>query len=327
MVSSKDVAKKAGVSQSTVSRVINNPDSVRSEKKEIVRKVMEDLNYRPNSIARSLLSNKTNQISLISGTLSNPFFVETTQKIVNYAYKKGFTVNVYFEEDFEHNSLYSNVFSQKTEGIILSSMYYDSPHFKELERLGVPYIMFNRKHSNGGNFVELDNFQAGKKAGNHFISKGHRNIHWIGGELEKSTFLGRLEGFKESMEQNNISIDPCKFSITPQNPEAIDNAIYSILALREKPTAIFATTDMIALRVVNILKREGYRIPEDFALIAVDNTYLVQHSAFNLTSIGIEGDENLGEVAIRHLINMIDGIAEKNIQKTLPCELFERGTT
>src|SRR5699024_1553030 len=122
MVSSKDVAKKAGVSQSTVSRVINNPETVSKVRREKVEKVMKDLNYIPDSIARSLISNKTNQISLISGTLINPFFVEATREIVSYAYKKGYTVNVFFEEDFSREDLYDKVFSQKTEGIILSSM-------------------------------------------------------------------------------------------------------------------------------------------------------------------------------------------------------------
>src|SRR5699024_3747005 len=104
-------------------------------------------------------SNKTNQISLISGSLSNPFFVEATRKIVSYAYEKGFTVNVYFEDDFSSENLYSTVFSQKTEGVILSSMYYESAYFDELLKLGIPYMMFNRKHTKGGNFVELDNEQ------------------------------------------------------------------------------------------------------------------------------------------------------------------------
>lgn len=324
MVSSKDIAKKAGVSQSTVSRVINRPETVRKDKRDIVKEVMKRLNYRPNSVARSLLSNNTNQISLISGTLNNPFFVETTQKIINLAYHNGFNINVYFEEDFEHDTLYNNVFSQKTEGIILSSMYYNSPHFEELKNLGVPYMMFNRKHQTGGNFVELDNYQAGKMAGDYLISKGHSRIHWVGGELEKSTFYGRFEGFKESLQHHNISVDSTNFSITVQKPEVIEKEIEKIISLPNKPTAIFAATDMIAVIVLDILKRNGYQVPTDFAIIAVDNTKTLQHSAFNLTSIGIE--DNLGEIAIRHLIKMINGDTVNKIQETLSCKLFERGT-
>ncbi|WP_020007925.1 LacI family DNA-binding transcriptional regulator [Salinicoccus albus] len=324
MVSSKDIAKKAGVSQSTVSRVINNPEAVKKEKRDTVKKVMKELNYRPDSVARSLLSNNTNQISLISGTLNNPFFVESTQRIINIAYYNGFSVNVYFEEDFQHDTLYNNVFSQKTEGIILSSMYCNSLHFDELKNLGVPYIMFNRKHRNGGNFVELDNYQAGWLAGDYFISKGHSNIHWMGGELEKSTFHGRYTGFKDALQNHDIPVDAANFSITVQSPEVIEKEIERIISLPDSPTAIFATTDMIASIVLDVLNRKGLQVPRDIAIIGVDNTKALQHSAFNLTSIGI--DENLGEIAIRHLIRMINEDKISEIQETLSCQLFERGT-
>lgn len=326
MVSSKDIAKKAGVSQSTVSRVINNPASVRKEKREVVERVMKELNYRPDSVARSLISNKTNQISLISGTLNNPFFVEATKKIINYAYLKGFNVNVYFEEDFPIDDLYNSVFAQRTEGIILSSMYYESPHFDELTRLGIPYMMFNRKHEKGGNFVELDNHQAGIMAGDYLFEKGHTDIHWLGGELGKSTFSGRLDGFKDSMERHGVQITEADISITQQNPLAIEEELNKILLKKKRPTAIFAATDMIALIVMDVLQKKGLSIPDDIALIGVDNTETSQHSAFNLTSIGMEQGQNLGEIAIRHLIDAIENKKEIDVQNTYPCKLYERGT-
>ena len=326
MVSSKDIAKKAGVSQSTVSRVINNPASVRREKREAVERVMRELNYRPDSVARSLISNKTNQISLISGTLNNPFFVETTKKIINYAYLKGFNVNVYFEEDFPKDDLYNTVFSQRTEGIILSSMYFSSPHFDDLINLGVPYIMFNRKHEKGGNFVELDNYQAGKMAADYLLEKGHTNIHWFGGELEKSTFRGRYDGFCHSMKQHDMDVSASNVSITQQNPEAIEQELNEVLSKKERPTAIFAATDMIAMKIMDVLQRKGFSIPGDIALIGIDNTELIQHSAFDITSIGLEQGRNLGDIAIRHLMDQIEGQSNSLIQETYSCQLYERGT-
>lgn len=326
MVSSKDIAKKAGVSQSTVSRVINTPSSVRKEKREIVERVMKELNYRPDSVARSLISNKTNQISLISGTLNNPFFVETTKKIINYAYLKGFNVNVYFEEDFPKDDLYNTVFSQRTEGIILSSMYFDSPYFNDLVNLGVPYIMFNRKHEKGGNFVELNNYQAGEMATDHLIEKGHSDIHWFGGELEKSTFRGRYDGFCHSMNKHNREIAASNISITLQNPIAIEEELSEVLSKRKRPTAIFAATDMIAMTIMDVLQRKGFSIPEDIALIGIDNTELSQHSSFDITSIGLEQGENLGEIAIKYLIDQIEDQGKRLVQKTYPCQLYERGT-
>lgn len=326
MISSNDVAKKAGVSQSTVSRVINNPETVSREKRETVEKVMKELNYRPNSIARSLISNKTNQISLISGTLNNPFFVESTRNIISAAYKKGFTVNVFFEEDFSKANLYEAVFSQKAEGIILSSMLFESEYFDELENLNIPYMMFNRKHVKGGNYVEIDNYEAGYLGAEYLISKGHKDIHFFSGELEKSTFLGRHQGFSKAMEEFNVSYTNDNISITKQDTKAIEMELKRILSYKRRPTAIFAATDMIALILMNDLQKRGYRIPEDISLIGIDNTEALKHSSLNLSSIGPDNERHLSTIAVEHLFKLIDNEDNQNYQETLPCKLYERGT-
>ncbi|MGV2875880.1 LacI family DNA-binding transcriptional regulator [Macrococcus capreoli] len=326
MVSSKDVAKKAGVSQSTVSRVINNPSTVRKDKREKVERVMKELNYRPNSVARSLISNKTNQISLISGTLNNPFFIESTKTIINYASAHGYNVNVFFEEDIQRDNFYSNVFSQKTDGIILSSMYYDSEYLSELEKLDIPYIMYNRRHRLGGNFVELDNFQAGQIATKYLIDKGHKDILWLGGELKKSTFLGRYNGFINVIESQKISLDEHRIINTSQKPKDIEKALLNVINSQALPTAILAATDMIALTVLNVLKRENIKVPEDVAVIGIDNTEMVQHALINLTTVGIHENENLALEAIVQLIDAIKANKSVNYRKTFKCKLFERGT-
>lgn len=326
MVSSNDVAKKAGVSQSTVSRVINNPESVSKLKREKVERVMKELNYIPNSVARSLISNKTNQISLISGTLNNPFFVEATRTIINAAYKKGFTVNVFFEEDVSKENLYRTVFSQKAEGIILSSMFYDSQYFDELQRLGIPYMMFNRRHKNGGNFVEIDNYEAGYIGTQYLVSKGHKDIHFFSGELEKSTFLGRYQGYCKAMDELKIDYDDSGISITKQDPKLIEAELNRVLSLKNKPTAIFAATDMIALTLIDCLQRLNYKVPEDVAIIGIDNTETLRHSSLNLTSIGPVEGAHLSSIAIEQLFKMIEDGEEKEFQRTIPCKLYERGT-
>lgn len=326
MVSSNDVAKMAGVSQSTVSRVINHPESVSRIKRERVERVMKELNYIPNSIARSLINNKTNQISLISGTLNNPFFVESTRIIINAAYKKGYTVNVFFEENIQKDDLYKTVFSQKTEGIILSSMYYESDYLDEIEKLGVPYMMFNRKHISGGNYVEIDNYQAGYMGGKYLVSKGHNNIHFFSGELEKSTFLGRYNGVFQVMSDLNVKFEKSNVSITKQRPELIAEELVKVMSKRNRPSAIFAATDMIAFTLLDTLQKMGYKTPEDIAIIGIDNTETLKHSSFNLTSIGPEGDEHLSAIAIEQLMNMIETENFDEYQKTIPCKLYERGT-
>src|SRR5699024_6318649 len=180
MVSLKDVAKKANVSQATVSRVLNNPEKVLKKKREKVIDAIKKLNYRPDPIARSLVSQKTRLIALISGPLHNPFFVDTTTSIVNYAKSKNFDVQVHFE-DFDNNfHIYQDVLNNKVDGIILSSILYEDKIFEELKQQQAPFIMFNRRHKNRGNYVEMDNQQAGEVATNYLLNLNHKDIVWVG---------------------------------------------------------------------------------------------------------------------------------------------------
>ncbi|MCG5026942.1 LacI family transcriptional regulator, partial [Anoxybacillus flavithermus] len=121
MISSKDVAKLAGVSQATVSRVLNNAKSVKPETRKKVLQAMEILRYQPNLIARSLVTNSTKTIALISGTLKNGFFVETTDSIINLATKHGYKTMVYFEGEAKLKDIVDTVMGNKVDGILMSS--------------------------------------------------------------------------------------------------------------------------------------------------------------------------------------------------------------
>ncbi|WP_414049229.1 LacI family DNA-binding transcriptional regulator [Macrococcus animalis] len=327
MLSSKEIAKLAGVSQSTVSRVINNPSAVRKDKREKVEQVMKEHNYIPNSIARSLISNKTNQISLISGTLNNPFFIESTRSIINYANKHGYNVNVFFEEELTRESLYENVLSQKTDGIILSSMYYESDYLDLLESINIPYVMYNRRHRNGGNFVELNNLEAGQLATNYLLDKGYKDILWIGGEQEKSTFRFRLQGFLDVCSERKVSVDTENVLNVRQQPEVIKVTVQQFITSGKLPDAILAATDMIAINVLDELIKNKINVPRDIALIGIDNTEMIQHRSFDITSIGVESGKSLAETAIVELINAIENKQKVNCQITMKSFLYERGTT
>ncbi|MGY0692408.1 LacI family DNA-binding transcriptional regulator [Virgibacillus sp. FSP13] len=329
MVSSKDVASYAGISQTTVSRVLNTPDKVNKETYEKVLAAMKELNYRPNSIAQSLVNKKTGSIALLSGPLHNPFFVETTTSIVNYAKESGFNVNVHFENLGDNMSVYQDVLSHRVDGIILSSVLYDDPIYEQLNNLDVPFIMFNRKHKEPGHFVEMDNVQAGRLAADHLINLNHREIVWVGGPTNMTTFSGRLEGFKQSLIANNIAEDPRNIIITDTSKESIFEATESVMSRKERPTAIFAATDSIAIYIMDFLQQKGYGIPDDISVIGIDNVELSRHHSFQLSTVGIVDNKNLGRIAIENLVDLIDGEGDNPdfVQQTLETKLFSRITT
>ncbi|MBB6448611.1 LacI family transcriptional regulator [Geomicrobium halophilum] len=329
MVSSKEVAKVAGVSQPTVSRVLNNPEKVNAETVNKVKQAMEKLNYRPNSIARSLKQQKTKYIALISGPLHNPFFVDSTTTIVNHAKEHGYHTLVYFEDQGDNLSVYEEVLRQQVDGIILSSIFMEDPIYKELVASEVPFVMFNRRYQAGGNYVEIDNEKAGQLATNHLLKLGHTKIAWIGGPTYTSTFQGRLAGYQKAMEVTNHPVKPEWVKATDTTEKAVVQAIDELLLLDDKPTAFFAATDSMALYCQNYLLRMGYRIPDHFSICGMDNIDITAHAAIQMTTLTHESNKPLGLHAIEHLIHMMEVESEerKIMQLTLEPKLIIRGTT
>lgn len=330
MVSSKDVAKLAGVSQSTVSRVMNKSPLVRSDTVEKVIRAIKELNFRPNEIARSLAKNKTNTIALISGHLQNPYFVESTTKIVDFAAKHGYNMLVYFENQGDNMSIYQTVLGHKVEGIIMSSIFIDDPVYYELEQSGIPFVMFNRRHRLGGNFVELDNYQAASTATDHIVSLGHNRIAYLGGPLHTSTFLGRQNGYIDSLRKYDVPVDPNLIKIIDTSEKEVSEVTRDLMEmLNKRPTAILAATDSMALFCMNELLRLGIDVEKEVCVCGIDNINIASYESIQLTTVGNVLNKSMGEIAIKQLIEMIEkkGTEIETMQITLEPKLFARKTT
>lgn len=328
MVSSKDVARIAGVSQATVSRVLNQPHKVTPVTREKVLGVIKRLDYRPNSIARSLVSNKTKSIALVSGQLHNPFFAESTTSIVRFANSKGFSVNVHFDDLGDNFNVYQDVLNQQVDGIILSSILYNDPVYDNLMNQNVPFVMFNRKHKNKGNFIEIDNFKAGYLAAECLIENNHQEIVWIGGALTTSTFYNRHRGYLSALNKYNLPIKEENTVITDTTEKDVHKKTIEVIARKDRPTAIFAATDSIAFYIMDILIRQGYKIPQDISIIGIDNVNHSAHGSIQLSTVGTVDNDNIGRLAIEYLIDLINN-KDKSlgaIQKTIDTKLMNRKT-
>jgi DNA-binding LacI/PurR family transcriptional regulator len=328
MISSKDVAKLAGVSQATVSRVLNNAKSVKPETRKKVLQAMETLRYQPNLIARSLVTNSTKTIALISGTLKNGFFVETTDSIINLATKHGYKTMVYFEGEAKLKDIVNTVMGNKVDGILMSSILLDDPLFQEIEQSGIPYMFFNRRPRNGGNYVVLDNTRAGEMITKHLLDLGHERIAYITGEPTISTFLERETGFKKAMEEAGIEIDPQLVFVTNTTSAEVEKITWRLMNLDEPPTAIICATDTMALACMDTIMSMGLSIPDDVSLVGIDDIKISSHRAIQLTSIG-HHKFKMGEIAAENLIEMIQqGERPKQLRQiVLQPELIVRKTT
>ncbi|SES26105.1 LacI family DNA-binding transcriptional regulator [Psychrobacillus sp. OK032] len=327
MVSSKDVAKHAGVSQTTVSRVLNSPEFVKKPTFDKVMKAINELNYVPNGHARSLVQNKTGTIALLSGPLHNPFFVDTTSAIVNYANEMGYRVNVQFVNDEKLNEAYATAIEHKVDGVILSCILLDDPIFDKLSRMDIPFITYNRKHKNNEYFVEIDNFQAGYLSAKHMIEQGHTAIAWVGGTLSVSTFNNRYLGFLQAMKDNKLPLPKQYIFNTDTSKQDITRAFHELMQLEHRPTAICAGADSLALYLIDIAIQEDFTVPEDISIIGIDNVDLSRHCLVQLTTVGSISEQNLGYLAICKLIEMIENKNNSCIQITESVKVFDRSTT
>lgn len=327
MVSSKDVAKHAGVSQTTVSRVLNTPELVKKPTLEKVMKAIDELNYMPNLHARSLVQNKTGSIALLSGPLHNPFFVDSTTAIVNYANEMGYRVSVQFVNDEKLSEAYATAFEHKIDGIILSCILLDDPIFDKLKRMNIPFITYNRKHKNNEYFVEIDNFQAGYLAVKHMVELGHTRIAWVGGPLSVSTFHNRYLGYKKAVEDFKLNVSERYIFNTDTSKQDIALAFEKLKNLEDRPTAICGGSDSLALFLMDEAFQHGLSIPNDLSIIGIDNVDMSMHGSIQLTTVGSISEENLGFLAIQELIEMIENKKNSCTQITESVKVFKRSTT
>src|SRR5699024_4310407 len=146
-----------------------------------------------------------------------------------------------------------------------------------------------------------DNVQAGRIGTEHLLDYNHKNIAWISGPLTMSTFLGRYEGFKKQLESEKIKIDEDNILITNTSKEDIHDKLLKLLARKDRPTAIFAATDSMAIYAIDILQKQGYNIPEDISVVGIDNINISGHSSLQLSTVGIDHSKNLGQIAVEYL--------------------------
>jgi DNA-binding LacI/PurR family transcriptional regulator len=328
MVSSKDVARIAGVSQSTVSRVLNNPESVKPKTRNIVLHAMHELSYQPNLIARSLVTNSTKTIALITGTLYNGFYVETTTSIINMATSRGYKTMVYFEEAMPLREVVDSIRGHKLEGILMSSIKLDDPIFNEIEKSGIPYMLFNRRPGHGGNYVVLDNILAGEMITRHILDLGHKRIAYISGNIHVSTHHERKIGFERVMNESGVDVQPGMLQIIDTKPQEIEKTTLKLMHLTERPTAIICGSSAIAFSCMDAILSMGLRIPQDISLAGMDNVGMASHHAIQLTTVG-NSKFKMGEIAADNLIEMIEqgGTFNRPRQIVLQPELNYRKTT
>jgi len=324
MVTIKDVAKKSGFSVATVSAVINNVPVVSPKARQQILAAIEELGYRPNYVARSLKSQKTSSLAIMVRDITNPFYPDVVMGFEEVAWANNYEVFLCNTENvLERESKYiNNLISKKVDGVIIATSFIKrNKEYDKLKEAGIPYVFVNRKPGQMRDyeaFVGSDNRLASEKAIRHLSALGHRRIQYLSGPLQMSTFKERFEGYIEGMAKLGLPVEDRAIMIGSDFSEQIGYELAKqMLKAPSLPDAVFCSNDLMAFGVHRAFKEAGVSIPDDVALVGLDNnrySHLIE-----LTSVDPQHRE-MGRTAARLLLDMIANSDSDSLPKEVLLE-------
>ncbi len=308
MANIKDVAKAAGVSVSTVSRVINHPDSVVAEKRQAVLAAMEAMEYRPNSLARALVSNRSNCVGLLVGEIDSPFFGQLmagVHRVVLDAGKHVIVTAGYHQADQERESI-RFLLERRCDALVVHSKALPDEELVRLLKQDTPVIIVNRlipgwEHR----CVYLDNEYGAYLATRHLLTKGHTNIAYIGTNIAIEDGADRVHGYRRALEEFGVEFDERKLVKAFPDEEGGHYAMAEVLSRRLGTTAVFSYNDAMAAGAITMLQDSGHRVPEEISIVGFDDVILARLLNPRLTTIRYPIHE-MGALAARILLHDLD---------------------
>lgn len=316
----KDIAKIAGVSTMTVSRVINNEKYVKTETKDRVLKLILEYGYEPNFFAKSLKSRKSKTIGLIIGDIENPYYSRLAKGVIDVAESSDYNVIVCNSKyKAELSERYINMLIKKgVDGVLIATVDVFSELINKLNKRDIPFVLITRKLDLPGiNYITADDYLGGRIAAEYLISLGHKKIFF----LKAANVWGsneRIRAFTDVLKENSIYYDESYFSDYLENLDQSYNTTKKFLTEDKNKnfTAIIGGNDFLAIGAMEAIIESGLNIPEDISLIGYDNLNITSILKVSLTTVQ-QPKLRFGELATKRIIQMIENHEEtkKNPQK------------
>lgn len=322
----KDIAKEAGVSAATVSLVLRDhmTPRVSAATRERILKIAERLKYKPNLLARSLVGSGSSTLGLIITTLLNPWYAEATHAIIERARDKGYGVIVSSVSEGgpgAEERYTQDLVDRGVDGLIICSALRDDPVIFSLQKQGVPFVLAVRSVEASPtdppiDFVGVHDKRGAAIAVEHLIALGHQRIALLTGPQETSTGYNRLVGARSAFEAHGMKLDSKLIFQGDYSRDSGYRQALNILATKNRPTAIFAANDIMAMGVLQALAEKGVRVPEDMALVGFDDIEMGGLPGVELTTISHD-KSILGRLAVDQLIEKIKGDSRQFSKITL----------
>lgn len=324
---SRDLARLAGVSQATVSRVLTNNPKVNPETRARVLQVLKDANYTPNALARAMKTGRTDTIGVFMTRVTSPFHAELLDEIGRVLSSMGLHMILWNIEHDPEEAVAEVLQQRLVDGFLLTSATYDSKLHTMALASGTPTVLLHRGIDGlDCDQVVGDNWQGAYDAGRYLVDAGHTEIGLVTLTPTGNTSRDRDAGFRAALTDAGVKLKPSNV-ITVGVPHAEGHAAAEKLLSRKKPpTAIYTVTDLLAFGILDGARAIGAHVPDDVWVIGFDNTEMAAWESFDLTSVEqpIHSIVEAGIDLLRQRIATPDRPAQV---VTLPCPLAIRGST
>ena len=305
----KEIARQAGVSVATVSRVLNHPDTVAPKTKEHILSLIDAMGYKPNWFARGLNFNKTNTIGLLVPNILDPAFVEIAEGAEDVVNKKGYNVLLCITEgNPEKEETYlQTLIDRRVDGVILVSSMLEDHQIEALREQGIPVVLVGENKGNAkGPIVRIDCCDASDKAVKHLLECGHSRIAMVSGVVPEIENQRKVEGYYKALNEAGIVTNPDYLVQAENTIEGGYVAARRLLGLVERPEAIFTSSDLLAFGVMDAIRDSELNIPNEVAVMGFDNIRMSNLMFPKLTTVA-KPLHRMGLSGARLLLDVIEG--------------------
>lgn len=313
----RTVAERAEVSIATVSRTINAIPSVSPELSQRVWKAIEELNYYPNTQARSLVSGRSRIFGLIVPEITNPFFPELIQGFEDIAVKNGYEILISSTgNDIQRmNVCIRRMLERKVEGVAVMTFGEEEPLLDQLAARKVPLVLAEFTLDNPlVSTLLLDYYTGIHQAVGHLVSLGHKKIAFIRGPLNLHSAESRLQAFLKSMAEYGVPVRPDWIMEGDHHLEGGVKAFEELMQRGDLPTAILCSNDMTAIGVLRAAHHAGLTVPHDLSVIGLDDIHFAEFTLPPLTTVRLSGAE-IAKAAFKALASQVEKTANQPVQR------------